>query len=258
MDGQLAKFREYVEERSSTGTARVYAYAIAEWFNFLDGNTPSASNAQDYIKLLSKQGKSASTVAMRGHAIIRWFKWRKKTVSLELPTIRMGEPKYMSLQDIEKLLANCKTPLERVLVTVLFDTAVRIAELLNLNKDDIDWALRLITVTRKGGRRQEVNISDKALDAVADWLDRRSMNSKRVFMDITYLDAWRTIKVIGVRAGMKVNPHLFRHSRAIHMLRSGRSLHDVQQHLGHKSITTTANIYGQFTALDLKERIPAW
>ena len=205
-----------------------------------------------------RQGLSASTANLRAHSIMRWFKWQGKKIVLECPSIKMKEPEYLALEDVKRLLAQCRTPFETVLIAVLFDTAVRVSELMNLEISDIDFNRRTIMVTRKGGRREEVNISKKALDTMEDWLNARTNETDRVFMDYEYQDAWRAVTSLGKRVGVKVHPHLLRHSRAIHMLKSGATLNDVKIHLGHRSIMTTADIYGAFKAIDLKDRIPAW
>lgn len=254
----LAKFEGYIIDRASPNTVRVYMYALRQWFRLLNGVKPSQSSAQSYIDALTKAGKSASTVTMRAHAIMRFFKWKGSPVILDCPTIRLGEINYLVIEQIEDLLAVCNTVLEEALITVLFDTAVRINELLNLELIDIDWSGKFISVVRKGGRREEVNISDKALMVLEKWLDVRESESKRVFMDITYYDAWTTTKNIGKRMGIKMHPHLLRHSRAIHMLRNGADIRTVKDHLGHKNIATTINIYGRFMAVHLKELVPAW
>ena len=254
----LVKFEEYLVNRVSPNTVGVYTYALQHWFKTLNGNAASQETAQAYVDKLTKAGKSASTVSLRGHAIMRYFRWKGKPITLDCPTVRIGEPKYLVIKQIEALLAISHTVLEETLITVLFDTAVRISELLNLKLDDIDWIGKFISVIRKGGRREEVNISDKALNTLAVWLDVRESDSKRVFMDISYYDAWCVIRRIGIRAGIKVHPHIFRHSRAIYMLMNGAEMYTVQQHLGHKNIATTINIYGRFMSVHLKELVPSW
>ncbi len=254
---ELTQFRSYLEDRVSSGTVRVYVDALRRWFASLNGTSPSPKAAQAYVDTMAKR-KSASTVGVRAHAIMRYFRWKSIQVRLDCPTIRMGEIEYLTLPELAKVLAACTTVLERTLVTVLFDTAVRISELLNTELDDIDWDNGLISVMRKGGRKEEVNISDKGLAALEEWLDARSSKSKAVFMGLVYYDAWTMVKAIGKRAGTPLHPHIFRHSRAVQMLMNGAELHTVQQHLGHKSITTTANLYGRFKAVHLKELVPAW
>ncbi len=253
----LRKFRSYLENRVSAGTVKVYMNALEHWFASLNGKQPTVEAAQEFVDLLAKS-KSPSTVGLHAHAIMRWFRWKKQQVRLDCPTIRIGEPKYLKMPQIEAVLTACRTVLESTLVVVLFDTAVRINELLNIELNDIDWDNGIMSVMGKGGRKEEVNISEKALDALRDWLDARGSRSKRVFMDFSYYDAWIMIKNIGKRAGIPLHPHVFRHSRAVHMRMNGAELHTVQQHLRHKSITTTANIYGRFRAIDLKELVPSW
>lgn len=254
----LAKFEEYLKSRVSPNTVEVYIYALKRWFQVLDGDKASQETAQAYVDRLIKAGKSASTASLSAHSIMRYFRWKGKPITLDCPTIRIGEIKYLVIEEIEKLLAICITVLEEMLITVLFDTAVRISELLNLELDDINWDRGLISVVRKGGRKEEVNISEKALDALSAWLDVRKSNSKRVFMDISYYDAWVILRDVGKRAGIKVNPHIFRHSRAIHMLMNGADIRTVKDHLGHRNIATTIDIYGRFMAIHLKELVPSW
>ncbi len=254
---ELTEFRGYLEDRVSPGTVRVYIDALRHWFASLNGTNPSPKAAQAYVDTMAKR-KSASTVGVRAHAIMRWFRWKSIQVRLDCPTIRLGEIEYLTLPEINKVLDASTTVLEQTLITVLFDTAVRISELLNIELDDINWSNGLISVVRKGGRKEEVNISSKGIVALKEWLDARGSKSKKVFMGLSYYDAWTIIRVVGKRAGIPLHPHIFRHSRAIQMLMNGAELHTVQQHLGHKSITTTANLYGRFKAVHLKELVPAW
>jgi len=254
---ELSQFESYLLDRVSPGTVKVYMDALRHWFASLNGTNPSPKAAQVYVDTMAKR-KSASTVSLRAHAIMRYFRWRNIQVRLDCPTIRMGEPEYLTMPQIDKVLAACTTVLEQTLVTVLFDSAVRIGELLNIELDDIDWDNGFISVMRKGGRKEEVNISGRGLVALEEWLNARQSRSKKVFMGLSYYDAWIMIKGIGKRVGIPLHPHALRHSRAIMMLKSGTPPHIVQRHLGHASIATTMNIYGRFRAVDIKESIPAW
>lgn len=255
---ELAQFRDYLSLRVRPGTMKVYIHALRMWFASNDGGSQTAAAAQAYVDSLAKAGKAPATVSTRAHAIMRYFRWKGQEIHLDCPTIRVGEPDYLSMKQLTTVQVGCKSVLERTLVVVLFDTAVRISELLGLELPDIDRDNGFIGVTRKGGRTEMVNISERALDQLDVWLNARKSKSNRVFMDLEYYDAWRVVKKLGERVGIKMHPQIFRHSRAVQMLMSGATLHDVQMHLGHASITTTANIYGRFKAIDTKSRIPAW
>lgn len=254
---ELQRFESYLQDRVQPGTLRAYIYALNKWFSYLNGHEATPETAQRYVDLLAKT-KSASTANLRAHAIMRWFKWKGVVVDLDCPTIRIGEPEYLTVDQVERLLAVCTNALEKALVTVLFDTALRINELLNTELDDINWGLGIISITGKGGGREEVNISEKGLAALESWLNARHSSSKKVFMGLSYWDAWNMIKAIGKRAGIELHPHMLRHSRAVQMRRAGSTLEDIKDHLRHKNIATTANIYARFKAIDLKEKIPSW
>jgi integrase len=250
-------FKEYLERRVRPGTVRAYIDALARWQEYLGSMAPSRELAQRYIDMLANK-LAPSTVSLRAHAIAKYFRFHGIHLDLDCPSIAYPEPKYKSMKEIDLILMHCENPREKAVVIVLFDTAIRISELLNLKLDNIHWEIGTITVERKGGRKEDVNISDKAMAALREWLEVRDMNSDSIFGDMAYIDAWRMIKKIGKRSNMDLAPHMLRHSRAIQMLMNNSSLHDVQNHLGHVNIATTANIYGRFKALDLKERIPSW
>lgn len=254
---EIGRFKEYLENHVSSGTVGVYILALQKWFSSLDGGMLDKDSAQEYIDLLTKT-KSASTTNLQAHAIMRYFKWKGSPISLDCPTIRSPEPEYLTMDQLDKVLQETNTVLEKTLITVLFDTAVRISELLNLELRDIDWANGFVSVVRKGGRKEQVNISDKGLDALRNWLDVRQFESKRVFMNLTYYDAWSMIRAVGKRVKIKLHPHMMRHSRAAQMRMAGASLEDIRDHLGHKNIGTTSSIYSNLKAVDLKGRIPQW
>lgn len=255
---EITQFGEYLRHRVRPGTTRVYIHALKLWFDELNNSRPTQKEAQTYIDRLLSQGKSASTVSLRAHAIKRWFKWKGRGIELDCPTIRLGDPDYLTIEQIEELITFCKTVLEKVLVIVLFDTALRISELLNIELVDIDWTNGFLTITGKGGDRESVNVSEKALDVLTEWIDARTSNDKKVFMDIDYNFAWSVVRSLGKRANMKIHPHIFRHSRAIQMLMNGAEIYIVRDHLRHKDVATTINIYGRFMVTHLKEKVPAW
>lgn len=267
----LKRFDSYLSSRVRPGTKQLYLQSIKRWTDFASNasntnkNVNNSSNndilnektAQLYINSLAKSGKAPNTIATHGHAIMRYLKWKGVNIKLDIPTITMKQPEYLTIEQVENVLANCNTPLEKAIVTVLFDTAVRINELLTIELKDINFASGIITVTRKGGRVEEVNISTKAMDSIKRWLAARRYSSSTVF-NVDYHIVWKLVKKVGKRAGIDLHPHMLRHSRARHMLTMGTPPHIVQQHLGHRNIATTLNIYGKFMASQIKKDIPEW
>lgn len=283
----LSDFITYLDEgdRVSKSTLSLYVDIIIRWIKYvhgrynmhgnggynMQGNGGSGSHnlngqlnvqtAQEYINYLTKAGKSSNTVSTSGYAIKKFLSWKgidPKTMKLDIPPIKFREPRYRTLDEVNKVIDSCISPLETTLITLMFDTGARVSEILNLTLDDIDWDAGMITVTRKGGRKDNINISDKSSDALKEWLKIRKFNSKRIFGDLDYYSTWKMVKKIGKRANIELNPHIFRHSRAIHLLKNRVPVGVVSQHLGHRNIMTTMNIYGRFTAADIKDQLAGW
>ena len=59
-------------------------------------------------------------------------------------------------------------------------------------------------------------------------------------------------EIVGLQ-NKNITPHILRHSFAVHLLKGGLNLKEVQQLLGHESLSTTA-IYTELSDQDLKKR----
>ena len=248
-----------LKRRYSKRTREIYESGIRRYREWLDGRKPSQETAQEYLDHLEEKGKAPNTIAVAANAIRAYFKGKRQAITLDTPSIAMGEPKYITMEELYRILEACQTRLEKCLVTVLFDTGCRIGEVLGLALDGIDWEQGFIHVVRKGGREADVNISQKGLDALREWLEGRQSRSKQVFMDWGRNDVWQLFKALGKRAGVPdFTPHRLRHSRAVQALEAGVDLHDIQMMLGHVNISTTANLYARLRPAHLKERIPDW
>lgn len=245
--------------RFSDSTQATYGACIRRFHAWLDGQEPTGQLAQEYLDHLEARGKKPNTIATAGNALRALFRSNGQEVKLDAPTIRVGEPRYKTVEEVYRILEVATSPLDRCLVTVLFDTAVRIGELLELQVNGIDWEGGFIHVVRKGGREADVNISEKGLATLREWLDVREFRSRRVFANLAYYDVWQIFKHLGKKAGVPdFTPHTLRHSRAVQMLGAGAELHNVQMALGHANIATTANIYLRLRPVHLKEKIPPW
>jgi integrase/recombinase XerD len=222
----------------------------------MNGNELTKETAQEYIDSLTNL--SPATVAINAHAIMSWFRFQGHPITLDMPKVQQPDPEYLTIDEVKDAIVKCQSQLEKTLFVVLFDSGVRIKELITLRIENIDYNKKTITVTRKGGKIETVNVSDNALNELSLWLESRDFASDNVFGQLNYQSAWHIFKNIGARIGKDLHPHMLRHARAIQMLTAGAPMHIVQQHLGHKNLATTANIYGKFTVSDLRKQIPDW
>jgi len=126
----------------SENTRKAYRNSLEQFQRFLNGRQPTQELAQEWIQQLLDKERKPATIASHGFALRRYFSdfLKQKDVVILLPTAESDSiPDYLELDEIQKLLDNCRTPTETALVTILCDTGLRISELLVATSDDVDW-----------------------------------------------------------------------------------------------------------------------
>jgi integrase/recombinase XerD len=170
---------------------------------------------------------------------------RKFNILVPVPSIEMLEPHYLSVDQVRKVIDTAPTLLEKTILIVIFSSACRISEILNLTKDDLELDKGVVTVTRKGGRRERVALGPQGTEALQIWLKQRKSKSRRVFMDFSYNNIYYRLKLIAEKAGIPFTAHWLRHSRVRHLRDSGLDWPDISEICGHTRGETTIKIYGR-------------
>jgi integrase/recombinase XerC len=126
-----------------------------------------------------------------------------------------------------------------------------VAELVQLNCFDVDFAGGVVRVLGKGNVERIVPVGSYALGALRDWLQCR-LKIAQTNEFALFVGRWgQRLRVRNVqvrvaywarrqRIEIHVHPHVFRHACATHVLERCRDLRAVQELLGHVSISTTA------------------
>ena len=164
-------------------------------------------------------------------------------------------PRTMDVDMMGKLLEMPhKDPLsvrDWAIMELLYSSGLRLAELVDLDMTDVDLSDRTVRVTGKGNKTRIVPLGRFAVEALAKWLgERGSMagagTEQAMFLSqqgrrISHRSVQSRVKLWARRQGLpvEVNPHLFRHSFASHLLESSGDLRGVQELLGHADISTT-------------------
>lgn len=185
-------------------------------------------------------------------------------------------PRYISPEEIEHVIACCdvNSPAglrDRAVLLLLARLALRAGDIVALRLEDIDWRGALVRVCGKSRRQECLPLPQDAGDAVLDYIEKAR---PRVAEDRIFLRAiapYRPLasrhsiaSIVGYalkRAGLEeVRPqgaHLFRHSTATAMLRSGQSMETIGALLRHKSMDTTA-VYAKTDTSMLLEIAQPW
>ncbi len=136
------------------------------------------------------------------------------------------------------------------IVELLYSSGLRLAELANLDMQDINLRESTVTVTGKGNKTRILPIGSVANKQLRKWLAVRDECNKdagnAVFISrqgkrISHRNIQDRLKKLSLRQGLhnNVHPHMLRHSFASHMLESSGDLRAVQELLGHANISTT-------------------
>lgn len=162
------------------------------------------------------------------------------------------------------------------ILETLYSTGLRVSELKNLDRSQVDLRRREFMVRGKGRKPRIVFLSEHAAEIIEKYLSKRTDNFPPLFIsfprpkktqngsqqDILATNAKRlsTVSIESIvgkyarLAGIikKVTPHTLRHSFATELLINGADIRSVQELLGHASITTT-QIYTHVTNKALRE-----
>jgi site-specific recombinase XerD len=193
---------------------------------------------------------------------------------IELARTKRPQVNFLDPGEIERLLstptANTKIGRrDRALLELLFSSGLRVSELVNLNRDQINLERGEFTVRGKGQKDRLIFISQGAAEHLLRYLKDRSDNYKPLFIHyggsksqldegaytrLTARSVQRMVHKYALLAGItkQVTPHTMRHSFATDLLSNGADLRSVQEMLGHSNISTT-QIYTHLTNPQLRK-----
>lgn len=184
-------------------------------------------------------------------------------------------PRHIPAEDVERAIASCDAGptgvRDRAILLLLARLALRAEDIVALRLDDICWDRAEIRLSGKSRRASLLPLPQDVGDALQLYVAtaRPRVDEERVFLRA--IAPCRPLAgsgaVTGVarraldRAGIKTfagrGAHVFRHSQATALLRSGATLDAVQALLRHSSPSTTM-IYAKTDAVMLQEIAQPW
>ncbi len=273
----IGEYLEYLELEKGLSQNTLDAYR-RDLENFSDNlNTEDIKSVDrlminTYVRTL-REKKFAPTSIIRKVASLRgFFKWatsvgileKNPASTLEQPKVPQRLPKVITVKDIEDMLRNNLTPLEHVIIELLYSCGLRVSELVNLKINDIDLASKYVRCFGKGSKERIIPIGETAKTVVKEYLPTRdllikkyNLNTKRMLISengrmITRQDVYTFIHNQGKLIHKNISPHTLRHSFATHLLENGADLRIVQELLGHSDVSTT-QLYTHISKKRLKE-----
>ena len=150
-------------------------------------------------------------------------------------------------EEIELMRDACNNERDLTILDMLASTGMRVGEMVNLKKSDINSIERECVVLGKGDKQRTVYFDARTKVHLQKYLLARNDNVEALFVSFkNHQKALgiggieHLIKNLGQKAGVfKAHPHKFRRTLATGAIDKGMPIEQVQQLLGHKRIDTT-------------------
>ncbi|ASJ04916.1 site-specific tyrosine recombinase/integron integrase [Thermococcus barossii] len=261
----LEEYETYLDlEGKSPNTIRMYSYYVGRYLEW--GGKPNARSALRFLAKLRRQGYSNKSLNLVVQALRSYFRFEgydEEAEKLKPPKVPRSLPKALTREEVRKLLSVIPPTRkrDRLIFLLLYGAGLRVSELCNLKKGDVDFERSLIVVRGgKGAKDRVVPIPAFLLGEIKSYLEGRNDDSEYLIVEdrrekkdrITPNTVWYLLRKYGEKAGIKVTPHMLRHSFATHMLENGVDIRAIQELLGHSNLSTT-QIYTKVTVEHLRK-----
>lgn len=179
--------------------------------------------------------------------------------------------KYLSESDIKKIIENASLNY-KVVFSLLYELGARINEVVNLKYSDIqkiNYRGKNLTVAKINNSKQKFKdykeivmspelyalLLEQQLHLGLTSKDYIARNSRKGRADENHTNRYmkRLFEKLGIDKKF-AHTHVFRHSRAVHLLNSGLSLAELKKVLGHKNINNTL-IYANLSFSDINSKL---
>ena len=292
----IQAFIDYLkfEKRYSAHTIRSYsddleafvAYLQVE-FGELGIREISPAVVRSWLAALKDGGMSSRSINRKISSLRSFYKYllrmgevaQSPVAAIIAPKSARRLPVFVEQQQMAELFSEVEFPddwaglTDRLLLALLYNTGMRLSELINLKESQIDGGNRVIKVLGKGNKERVIPVSGVLLGAVRDYQEKKRVlfagadagvlsagadggvllvgkSGRRLYPKYVYRVVQRYLAQITTIE--KKSPHVLRHTFATHLMNEGAELNSVKELLGHASLAAT-QVYTHNTIEKLKD-----
>jgi integrase/recombinase XerC len=273
------------EKRYSSHTLISYQTDLSDFFAYLHtqfGETSlkkiNHSFVRSWLAGLKDKGLTSKSINRKISSLKSFFKYHLKIGTIEVtpmanvisPKVSKRLPVFVKEADAKNLVEALNQSTEdwkglnaKMIITLFYETGMRLNELILLKETQIDFSRSQIKVLGKGNKERIIPVSKSTLAAIKNYQELKRKNfeaagdfllvtdkgkklySKYAYLLVTYyLGQASTLE--------KKSPHVLRHTFATHLMNNGADLNAVKELLGHSSLAST-QVYTHNTIEKLKD-----
>lgn len=283
----IQPFIDYLrfEKRFSQHTIISYQNDLVSFFDYVEltyGATPLAQLSHIYIRSwlasLKDEKMTAKSINRKISTLRSFFKYQVKLGLIQqTPMTKIVAPKnekrlpnFVATKEVDTLFNHveftddARGHAERITLLLLYNTGMRLSELINLKESNLNFSNQALKVLGKGNKERIIPISAELMSQIKAYIARKKewfseladpevlllnekgkkLSPRAVYTSVRkYLSLVTTIE--------KRSPHVLRHTFATHLANNGADLNAVKELLGHSSLAAT-QVYTHNTIEKLK------
>ena len=204
--------------------------------------------------------------------------YQKKKISTNILKLRvpLKSLKTLNKEQIQILLNACNNYRDKFLITLLYETGIRIGELLSLWLEDFDISNKFIDIKDRGqlennseiktvSSPRTVDVSQNIIDMFMKYVELYhtdivstnhifiKISGKNKYKAMNYIDVDNLFRNLRRKTNIYVTPHIFRHTSISTLRKAGWEPELLRIRAGHKNIYTTLNTYVHITNEEITE-----
>lgn len=228
--------------------------ALAPHFGHRLGSAITREDCRSYYRARRADGYSDSTIKTDLELLRACLRWRYGATapSIWISPASKARDTWLTKDEARKLVDAAETPHVKLFVTLGLATGARAGAILDLTWDRVDFEHGTIDFRRAGRvqtnkRRTVVPMNQRAREALQTAYEARLTDHVIEYGGKPVQSVKKSIQRLAERTGLKVSPHVLRHTCAVWMAQADVPMQKISQYLGHTSTRVTEQVYARYS-----------